>query len=211
MEPVVIENQTSIPSESSLMNSSSQEVITDIKVAPTEENNKPNTVEVVEVSTVSTSESDKTTPAQAEEGPAEEKKETEEKAVGEKKQPDPAKVKNLMTHIKAIMGMQYMRNDGVPAEILPGFYLGSIGAAFNRKVLQDASVGHILCCCDNVKEAYPNVFKYRMLKLLDRPDEDITKYFDETSEYIHEILSKGEKVLVHCFAGKSRSTTIMIR
>jgi len=45
---------------------------------------------------------------------------------------------------------------------------------------------------------------------LDKPDEDITRYFDETAEYIHEILSKGERVLVHCFAGKSRSTTIMI-
>jgi len=123
---------------------------------------------------------------------------------------DPVKVKNLMTHIKAMMGMQYMRTDGVPAEVLPGFYLGSIGAAFNCKILQEREVGHILCCCDNVKEAYPNVFKYRMLKLLDKPDEDITRYFDETAEYIHEILSKGERVLVHCFAGKSRSTTIMI-
>jgi protein phosphatase slingshot len=222
MEPVIIENQLPIQSESLPTDSPSQEeVIVDIKVAPVNstEENQPNTVEVVEISTVSTTENDKTTPAQVEEGSAEENKEaegenqakkTKQKPTGEKKELDPAKMKNLMTHIKAIMGMQYMRNDGVPAEILPGFYLGSIGAAFNRKVLQEASVGHILCCCDNVKEAFPNVFKYRMLKLLDRADEDITRYFDETAEYIHEILSKGEKVLVHCFAGKSRSTTIMI-
>ncbi len=169
MESVAIENQIPVQSESLPTDSPSQEeVIVDIKVAPVHsiEENKPDTVEVVEVSTVSKTESDKTTPAKVEEGPAEEKKEadgenkpkeTKEKAVGEKKELDPAKMKNLMTHIKAIMGMQYMRNDGVPAEVLPGFYLGSIGAAFNRKILQEASVGHILCCCDNVKEAFPNV------------------------------------------------------
>jgi len=209
MESLALENQTPV----------TQEVMTKVEVSPVVET-QPNTTEVVEVVEISapsvsgTSEDNKT----VSEGQAEAKKETEgEKEVKastsptkEKKEVDPVKVKNLMTHIKAMMGMQYMRTDGVAAEILPGFYLGSIGAAFNRKILQEQNVGHILCCCDNVKEAFPNVFKYRMLKLLDKPDEDITRYFDETAEYIHEILTKGEKVLVHCFAGKSRSTTIMI-
>jgi len=121
-----------------------------------------------------------------------------------------SKMKKIMTQVKAIMGIHYMKNDGIPAEILPGFYLGSIGAAFNKKNLETEKIGHILCCCDGVKEVYPTLFKYKFLPLLDKPTEDITKYFEETSEYIHDILSRGEKVLVHCFAGKSRSTTIMI-
>jgi len=74
-----------------------------------------------------------------------------------KKQENPAKFKRIMTQVKAIMGIHYMKNDGVSAEVLPGFYLGSIGAAFNKKHLESEKINHILCCCDGVKEAYPTV------------------------------------------------------
>jgi len=58
--------------------------------------------------------------------------------------------------------------------------------------------------------AFPDDFEYKMFPLLDKPSEDIKRFFDEASIYIHEILSSNKKILVHCFAGKSRSTTIMI-
>jgi len=116
----------------------------------------------------------------------------------------------LASQVKALMGLYYLKSDGIPAEVLPGFYLGSIGAAFNKKVLEEHKIEHILCCCAGVKEAYPTLFTYKMLKLLDKPTEDITQYFEDSSDHIHDILSKGQKVLVHCFAGKSRSTTIMM-
>ena len=76
-----------------------------------------------------------------------------------------SKMKKIMTQVKAIMGIHYMKNDGIPAEILPGFYLGSIGAAFNKKNLETEKIGHILCCCDGVKEVYPTV-KIVLLLLL---------------------------------------------
>jgi len=43
---------------------------------------------------------------------------------------------------------------------------------------------------------------------LDAPDCPILKYFEETYEFIDNALSKG-KALVHCFAGMSRSVTIV--
>jgi protein-tyrosine phosphatase len=49
-----------------------------------------------------------------------------------------------------------------------------------------------------------------MFPLLDKPSEDIKRFFDEASEYIENTLNQNNKILVHCFAGKSRSTTIMI-
>jgi len=202
MESVIVEKQTPPTLEALSTNILSQEAVTKVEITPEESQSK--TTEVVETSTTKA----EVTQTELKKRGDEEKE--DKPSTEAKKELDPVKMKNLMAHVKAVMGMQYMRSDGVPAEVLPGFYLGSIGAAFNRKILQEQSVGHILCCCDDVKEAYPTVFKYRMLKLLDKPDEDITRYFDETGEYIHEILSKGEKVLIHCFAGKSRSTTIMI-
>jgi hypothetical protein len=116
----------------------------------------------------------------------------------------------IFSQIKALIGVIKMKSDGIPEEILPGFYLGSIGAALNRKILEEHKIQHILCCCDGIKEAYPKLFTYKTLKLLDIPTEDISRYFEEAADYIHGALSKEQKVLVHCFAGKSRSATIMI-
>lgn len=63
----------------------------------------------------------------------------------------------LMTQIKTMFGLHYMKNDNMPAEIIPGLFLGSIGAALTKKSLIDLGITHILCCCDNVKAAFPNV------------------------------------------------------
>lgn len=72
----------------------------------------------------------------------------------------------IMTEIKAIFAIKHMKTDNIPAEIIPGLYLGSIGAAFSRKNLQDLGITHILCVADQVKEAYPKVIKPALPDLL---------------------------------------------
>lgn len=62
-----------------------------------------------------------------------------------------------MTEIKALFAIKHMKNDGLPMEIIPNLYLGSIGAAFSKKNLQDAGITHILCVADQIKSAYPDV------------------------------------------------------
>ena len=49
-----------------------------------------------------------------------------------------------------------------------------------------------------------------MLPLLDSPGQDIFQFFEEASDWIDAALraSPTNRVLVHCFAGKSRATTI---
>lgn len=45
----------------------------------------------------------------------------------------------------------------------------------------------------------------------DNEREDARKYFSETYNQINDVLRNPKnKVLVHCFAGKSRSTTILV-
>jgi protein-tyrosine phosphatase len=47
--------------------------------------------------------------------------------------------------------------------------------------------------------------------LADSETQDIKKYFAKTNAQLTEILSnKKNKVLIHCFAGKSRSTTVLV-
>lgn len=49
-----------------------------------------------------------------------------------------------------------------------------------------------------------------MLPLLDKPDENIKAHFDAALEFINEARQAGGRVLVHCFAGKSRASTITL-
>ena len=111
---------------------------------------------------------------------------------------------------KALGEYSKYETDGIPAQILPGLLLGSIGAAFNRKSLLEHKVTHILCCCDGVEAPYPKFFTYKSLELPDKRSEDITQYFEDTATYIHDVVSQGKEVLVHCRAGKSRSVAIVM-
>lgn len=100
--------------------------------------------------------------------------------------------------------------DRVPAQILPGLFLGSIGAAFDKEMLRKSKITYILCCCDGVEPPFPKSFTYKILALEDKRSKDVAQFFEETANFIHDILSQKQKVLVHCKAGKSRSVTIVM-
>lgn len=40
-----------------------------------------------------------------------------------------------MTALKAITAIKLCKTDKIPAEIIPGLYLGSVGVAFNKESL----------------------------------------------------------------------------
>ena len=55
-----------------------------------------------------------------------------------------------------------------------------------------------------------NNIDYLFLYLPDLPSEDITKYFDISYAFIDKHVKKGENVLIHCMAGISRSSTLIL-
>jgi dual specificity phosphatase 10 len=55
----------------------------------------------------------------------------------------------------------------------------------------------------------PNV-DTMVIKVDDSVHDDIAKYFKKATKFIHSYLNVKEKVLVHCYAGMSRSPTIVI-
>ena len=57
--------------------------------------------------------------------------------------------------------------------------------------------------CDDIK------IEYIRVPVMDRFQEDIKKYFNETNRFIENVKKDG-KVLIHCQAGISRSPTIGI-
>lgn len=55
-----------------------------------------------------------------------------------------------------------------------------------------------------------NKIEHIHIRLQDYPSANIYQYFDMTYDFIRNKISKGENVLIHCYAGVSRSVTILL-
>lgn len=55
-----------------------------------------------------------------------------------------------------------------------------------------------------------NNIDFLFLYLKDLPNENIAKYFDISYDFIDRNIKKGNNVLVHCMAGISRSSTLIL-
>ncbi|XXG79410.1 hypothetical protein AAC387_Pa09g0484 [Persea americana] len=91
-----------------------------------------------------------------------------------------------------------------------GLFLGSIGVAHNKDILKRFNITHILIVAKSLDPAFPNDFIYKKIEVLDSPDTNLEQHFDECFNFIDEAKRMGGSVLVHCFAGKSRSVTIIV-
>jgi dual specificity phosphatase 12 len=60
-----------------------------------------------------------------------------------------------------------------------------------------------------VKQWTPDGITHLYLPLDDHPDENISKYFDQATEFLRYHQERGIPVLVHCMAGMSRSATLL--
>lgn len=107
-----------------------------------------------------------------------------------------------------------MNNDIV--EIAPHLFISNWFTSNNKNVLDQYKIKCIITLetIQKPKEVidycqYNNIeFKY--IYILDHLNSNIYKYFDTTYNFIKNKISRGENVLVHCYAGISRSATIIL-
>lgn len=139
-------------------------------------------------------------------------KESIDKAKDEKSKSEKIEsINKLLLLMRAISTMNIIKNDNIPVKILDNIYIGSIGAANNKEELTKLGITHIVTAAGGIKCSFPNDFKYHKLdNLLDSPTADIKQFFDETNKFIKEAISNLGSVLVHCHAGISRSSTIIL-
>lgn len=95
------------------------------------------------------------------------------------------------------------------SQILPKLYLGSWEDANNLPLLFNIGVTHVVNI-SKLPNVFPRYFTYMKIDINDDPAEDISRYFDPTANFIHDAITKGGTVFVHCYAGISRSPTIVI-
>ncbi|XP_065364570.1 dual specificity protein phosphatase MPK-4 [Calliphora vicina] len=106
--------------------------------------------------------------------------------------------------------------DGGPVsldEIECGLYLGNLTAATNMETLRSFNITYILTLDSvplpkHITEA--SFLTTKFIHISDMPKEDILHHLNTCVDFITSALSKGNKILVHCYFGVSRSSTAVI-
>jgi protein-tyrosine phosphatase len=96
-------------------------------------------------------------------------------------------------------------------EIMPGLWLGNIASAYDKTVLQQHDITHILCITGHGIDVafYTQDFKYCVLTADDNVEQPISLFFDTSNNFIKQAMSQKHNVLVHCMFGRSRSATLV--
>ena len=93
-------------------------------------------------------------------------------------------------------------------EVISNLFIGSQDAACNFDSLKDKKITHILNVGGAILSKLDKI-TYKYMPLYDRPDFKIKAHFADAVLFIKDGLKNGS-VLVHCNAGISRSSTIIM-
>uniref|UniRef100_A0A7N0TF03 Protein-tyrosine-phosphatase MKP1 n=1 Tax=Kalanchoe fedtschenkoi TaxID=63787 RepID=A0A7N0TF03_KALFE len=97
------------------------------------------------------------------------------------------------------------------SRIAEHIYLGSAAVAKNWEILKKNGITHVLNCAGFVcPEYFKNDLVYKTLWLQDSPSEDITSILYDVFDYFEDVREQKGRVLVHCYQGVSRSTSLVI-
>lgn len=104
-----------------------------------------------------------------------------------------------------------------PNEIIEDkLYLGDIHQAYNKTILCNLKITHIINCTHLIRNEFEKDksmdIKYLKISIADQQGFNISQYFDMTRKFINDAFKNNDdnKVFIHCHAGVSRSSTITI-
>ncbi|TNV78290.1 hypothetical protein FGO68_gene7414 [Halteria grandinella] len=94
--------------------------------------------------------------------------------------------------------------------IIERLWLGDMAGAYNKDILKKNGITDILTVAQDILPKFPRLFNYKLIKILDTPSANLKVHFQTCIAFIRDALNRGGCVLVHCYAGISRSATIVI-
>ncbi|KAM4721642.1 interferon regulatory factor 8 [Rhinophrynus dorsalis] len=98
---------------------------------------------------------------------------------------------------------------GGMSQILDGLYLGNIRDSEDKETLKRHGITHILSVHNNAKPLLQEM-TYLCIAASDSSHQNLIQHFKQCIKFIHECRLDGGGCLVHCLAGVSRSTTILV-
>lgn len=129
----------------------------------------------------------------------------------------PTITENLVKPLSPLVNREQKRpkpylNPKNGCEVYPGLYLGNAAFASDVELLTGLGITHIVNCAKEVPDYFKGDFNFQYLHLMlhDIPNENITRFFELSRNFIKESLDNRKIVLVHCWAGISRSVTVVI-
>ena len=94
--------------------------------------------------------------------------------------------------------------------ITPRIYLGDANNAKDANFLQSKKIMLIINCAKEIPNYFPNAVKYIRLDLNDVPEQPITDALKHASDAILHAIDHKVTTFVHCAAGISRSSSVVI-
>nr|CAD2159876.1 unnamed protein product [Meloidogyne enterolobii] len=139
------------------------------------------------------------------------------------------KIENSVSHLSPWGKRQFQHNRRgqstlFPVHILPFLYLGNVDTAKNRQTLEKCDIRYVI----NVTSDLPNYFEcdakdeqlnggngasditYMRIPVDDNCSHNLAQFFPEAISFIEHARSQKAGILVHCWAGISRSVTVCL-
>ncbi|CAD8111752.1 unnamed protein product [Paramecium sonneborni] len=125
--------------------------------------------------------------------------------------PEELNVKAILEKVKVFLVVKQLKEDSSPNLVIPNLYIGCLGTVLNKKKLLETQITHILSVCEMPIFPYQvEDFKSLLININDSVDQEIKSKFEIANDFIHSAIQKKQNVLIHCFAGKSRSASFVI-
>ena len=94
-------------------------------------------------------------------------------------------------------------------EIIPGIFLGNQKFAHDIHMLGEMKISHIINMAEEVPDLFPDQITYKHFYRNDCIDDPIIETFKEAHIFLDQALQNNKRVLIHCYAGISRSSTMV--
>merc|ERR1712159_961432 len=95
------------------------------------------------------------------------------------------------------------------SQVMHGLYLGSRDAEECLGVLQQCNITHVLTVAQALEPSHPNHCRYKVVPIPDDLDAQLLPELADCIDFIDNARATGA-VLVHCEAGVSRSSSVVL-